>query len=359
MYLSENSMWGLLGEGGSGSAYGSGSGDINSTGLNNSLTLSCAARSIQGEVLLPYSPILSNSVRIVQTIILLFIFFFGVSLGLLVILLIARFKKLQTPDFVIAAQVMVANVILSVIYCLAMVNSIANRWLYGEHMCALLGTVLTALHIVRVAFMFTLVTDRFLVVYFPFLYPKHRIKIVLLLSVASWLVGVLIATPGFALDCYAFAPSANLCVFSSSCSKQCVIYLSSGHIIFTAPGTITPIILFAVLYVKAKKIRKALSADKSAGAQQPDDWKATITFFLMFITVFVFTLPNLVLLLIVRVLYEEHEMPFVVFLLSAIARRLVSLVTVTDPVFILRNANVREVIKEKIVNKNNKIYPVG
>ncbi len=110
--LSED-MWGL---GESGSALGSGSYAFNNTTSfdpKDNFSLSCTARSIQGSVMPPYFKAGMITARAFHVIIMSFLIFTGGFLNLLVVVLVAKYKKLQTVSFGIALQIAALNAFLS------------------------------------------------------------------------------------------------------------------------------------------------------------------------------------------------------------------------------------------------------
>ena len=215
----------------SGSAY------TNITEVDN---LTCAASNIQGPVELPYSLTFSVTLRSVQAIFNSLLVFAGVLLNGMVIVLVAKYKKLQTHSIVISLQVVALDLLLSLYILLSVVNSIANRWLFGEYMCALTGMFGFIITLARTFLMFVFVIDRYLSVFWTYFYPKHKVKTILCLSIASWLFSVLISIPLLPgiLDCYYFTPTVWNCAFRAACHKSCSIYSNTFFAVVVIPLTI-------------------------------------------------------------------------------------------------------------------------
>jgi hypothetical protein len=112
-------------------------------------TLSCAARSIQDSVMLPYSEAMTITLRVVIAFYYLISTLSGIILNSLVIALVVMYKKLHTHSFVIALQFVVIDLVRSLIFLFNIANIIANRWLFGEHMCAVIGISVSTLTQVR------------------------------------------------------------------------------------------------------------------------------------------------------------------------------------------------------------------
>ena len=349
-------MWGL---GESGSALGSGSGAFNNTTAfdpENNLTLTCAARNIQSPVELPYPTTLVDTMKALLYIFFLVMFLLSISLNILVIFLVAKYKRLQTTSFGFALQIVMINLLISLlIYLVGFANSVASQWLFGEYACAAAGTLFFIANIIRSLLMFVFVIDRFLSVFMPFAYPKHQHKVIVILSIFSWGFSVVISIVPIPqiLDCYTFSYTFWICSFSPQCSEVCSHFGSIFYSLVTLPVTVIPIALYIILYIKARKAKKVL-ATASDGVKQ--DWKATITFFLLFLSIFLVTLPSITLNAIVNRLYETSaEEPPAIYVLSVLSLMILSLLPVTDPIVILRNNDVRQILFQKKKISNSKI----
>jgi hypothetical protein len=96
--------------------------------------LSCAARNIQGPLDLPHSSTFTTTMRAIQATFFAFNFFVGSFLNTLVIVLVAKYKKLQTHSLLLALQIVVLSLILALLSAVSFVNTIVRRWLFGEYM---------------------------------------------------------------------------------------------------------------------------------------------------------------------------------------------------------------------------------
>ncbi len=339
-------MWGLENNG---SALESGSGAFNNTTSfdpQDNSSLSCAARNIQGSAMLPYTEMEVNIQRAFHAIVQVFLFFVAGFLNLFVIVLVAKNKKLQNVSFGIALQMVVLNNLLlsNFVRLVSLITTIANRWVFGEHICALVGMTVLINFPARSGFMLTFIIDRFLLVFCPFTYPKYRTRTVVILSIAALIFAVVLSGIGYALDCYTFRPYSWMCSVNSGCSENCSLYLALLGALVLVPTRIISLFLFAMLFMKARKAKKAMA---SIGIQRPkQDWKATITFFMLFMSLFVLSIPSVAIYVIVDKLYKVEEVSPAVHVLIISATYMISLLTITDPIIIMRNADVREVIRE-------------
>ena len=238
---------------------------------------------------------------------------------------------------------------------MGLTNTIANRWVFGELTCGLVGIISYATTAVRTAMLFMFAVDRFFTVFCPFAYPKYQTKIILITSVLTWVLSVIGGVIGYILDCYTFINTAWLCWYSSGCNGNCSIFNGILLVTFFVPATVIPLILYIILLMKARKAKKSMSIIMPSGAgtnlSPKTDWKATITFSLMFLTVFALALPSVIVFLIIQIVYQEAEVPATLYVLSVIASSAISFVNIMDPIVIMRNGDVREVIHNLIVLK--------
>lgn len=341
-------MW-WSGEGGSGITSGSG-------GMNSSdnLTLTCAAESIQSAVVSPYSESFSIAMRVIQSALYAVVITFGISLNTFVIVLVTKFKKLHTVSLMVSLQIVVMDLMLSLVLVAGLISAISNQWLFGQHFCIMNGVFLATTTVARTILLFAFVIDRFLSVFWPYFYPKHEVKIAITLSAVSWLLSVIdgiIQIPPL-LDCYSFDTSGWTCGHAGgSCNHPCFVYNIVFSLAIVAPAIILPVILYTVLYRKARKLRHATnnmtSVDKVAQKEYlKREWKAIVTYGLLFATVFAITVPSIVGRAIIGIVFSPDPPPPALHILSVLLLHLVSFVNVSDPLVIMRNADVREVISK-------------
>ena len=321
----------------SGSAY------TNITEVDN---LTCVASSIRGPAELPYSSTFSIVMRSIHALLYIILVFAGVFLNGMVIVLVAKYKTLQTHSVVISLQVVALDLFNALLLLASVISSIANRWLLGEYVCVVIGMLVFITTIVRTFLMFVFVIDRYLSVFWTYFYPKHKVKVVACLSIVSWLVPFVLAIPLFpgVLDCYMFSPVTWICEVSSKCHKSCSIYLDTFFPVVVFPLTVLPVFFYIKLYYRGRKIRKATVAEGSATDLLQREWKATITFFLLFLSVFLVVLPGISVFFIINRVYDQP--PPAAYVLLVASLYVVSLLVVTDPIVIMRNKDMREILEK-------------
>ena len=330
---------------------GDGSGDSFSMFEDNLTLTSCAANSIQSTLMSSYSPLFSITLRIIQSILHIVISLSGIFLNLFLIVLVAKHPILHTVSLMVSLQIVVLDLILSLTLLAGFVSAAANQWLFGEHFCILISVIITTTTTARTVLLFAFVIDRFLSVFWAYFYPLHKTKIIITLSAISWLLCVIngiVQIPPF-LDCYSFDKSAWICGSAQSCNKSCATFSALFIAIVIAPAMILPIILYTVLYCKAKKIRKVMAAHVDRQSQEEyysNEWKATVTYGLLFTTVLVITVPNIVTRVIISNAYSTDILPPAVHFLSVLCLHSITVVSISDPLVILRNAEMREIISK-------------
>jgi hypothetical protein len=327
---------------------GSGGASVTSTDYSaNDSTLTCAAENIQGPIDLPYPSILIDIIRAFQSIFYFLIIFGGLFLNSVVIILVAKYKQLRTLSFLVSLQIVVLDLILALTLVSNLVTSVSHVWLFGEYMCAITGFIETATAMARTLLMNVFVIDRFLSVFCPYFYPRHNKKIMVSLSVACWVFAVLISVPMLpgVLDCYRFVDHAKGCLLSSICNQNCSLYVRIyGGLIL--PITIFPIILYAVLFTKGRKLRREYFAGSTvpeAISARRNDRKALITFALLFVSVCVLIIPTTLLSVSIAAAFHG-DYPAAAYVVQVFNSLTVVLLIVTDPIVIMRDRDVKDVL---------------
>ena len=190
--------------------------------------------------------------------------------------------------------------------------------------------------------------DRFFSVFAPFYYPKRQLKVVVVLSIASWVFSLvigLIQIPPI-LDCYTYSETVWLCSAAfSRCGMYCQLQFTIFLVLVVIPAIIIPIILYTILFVKAMKIMKA-TPSPAVKNRHKKECKATVTFFLLFLSVILTTIPGAVSTAISNIFYSDITVvPPALFTISTISTVLFLLLLITDPIVIMRHKDVKETIK--------------
>ena len=155
-------------------------------------------------------------------------FAFILSLSQHIVTCVADQNLSFTLLFAVAFQVVLLNITITVVNVfLRVITTAANRWLFGEYVCVITGFINFMTYIMRVILMFVLVVDRFLTVFKPYKYPKHRAKVIAIMSCVSWLMVGAVCTVMLPkiLDCYGYIPLAYYCGVTC-CNTSCDVLLN-------------------------------------------------------------------------------------------------------------------------------------
>ena len=270
-------------------------------------TLTCAARNIQEPVELPFLPeLLPFVVRCVLILYYMYVCFFGVALNIWTPYLVWKFKSLQNMSFYFAVQISIVNIISSLVIVFpSMVSAMANEWLLGAPMCILVGAVDRVSSFLRAILMLILVLDRFCLVFMPYWYPRNRSKIMHTLLPVGYSFSVLPSIPLGLLDCFAFSLTAWNCEWQDTCSQTCSMLRRIFAIGLLMPLTLAPIFLYVALHWKARKSRRQTltTQDIAVDSQKiKREWRATITFSLLFLSnIFLAVVPGLLSLIVTNI----------------------------------------------------------
>lgn len=324
----------------------SGSGSTNTTDE----TLSCAAQSIQVPAQQLFPPLVPLVARCLLIIAYIIILFFGIILSSFILYLVWKFKTFHNLSWVYATQITIVNIVMCVNDTgIGLVSILADQWLLGATMCVVIGATQVTLISLRTLLLMAIVIDRFCSVFMPYLYPKHRVKIICGKTVVIYLIAVLIAVLLGISDCYSFSRTSWNCRSNSLCSTECSIARRSMGFIVVVPSSVVPIILYGALFYKAKK-SKIQEVGDVAGDHQTEkrERRATITFFLMFMSLFLTTTPSVIVSTILSVtgMATNSTGTTWFYVLDVSSLSLVKLTFIFDPIFLLRNKDVKDVVSE-------------
>lgn len=324
----------------------SGSGSLNMTLYENQSneTLSCAAENIQGPVELPYPPALTITLRAFYIAYTLLIIILGAILNSLVAYLIIKFEKLHNLENGIALQIVINDLIGCTALLAGVVSAIANQWLLGEVLCNLWGSFYLGLNMIRRLLLTAFILDRFCNIFLPFAYPKHRNKIVIVTIAAMYIFALVISIVPIVYDCNAFSVATWICRFTPRCGTVCAgLRQFTVYGIFVGFTGILPFILYIILFCKAKKLTKVAGSDEARRSNRA----ITITFFLMFFTVF-FVTPFSFINAVATApgINVNPSKSLWLYIVNAFTLNTFFVPHVLDATFLLRNRDLRKVMSK-------------
>ena len=339
----------------------------NSTMLMDNMTLTCEQIQEEFGSPLPIPTNVENPLRVLQALYYIINLVLGVLLNLLVIVLTLRFKRLQNITFLLGFQVCISDMINGTVTLPASAaNAIAGRFVFTG-LCSLFGLIQFFLGLARTYLMFVLVFDRFCTVLVPFWFQRHRVRMVISLSLGAWILAFVVAlipVKGL-LDCYTVRRSGWACFPSQGCNHQgeCLTY-TWIILILTNTSSVVSLIMYLVLFCKARKLRNLkvtivqqldVSAEEERAAtarKLKRERRANVTFFLLYLSLIGVSLPPVVFLIIGRaiIFFSSKAVPTTYSVVEILAGSSFSLLMIIDPIVIMRNEDFKEVIK-KLLNK--------
>lgn len=323
--------------------------------------LTCEERQVEFGSPLPLSMIAAQVLRYMQITYYLICFPLGVSLNLLVLLLIFRFKKLQNITFILAFQVSASDLVnATIVFPTSAANAIADHYVFTG-MCTAIGIVVFHMRIARIYLMFVLALDRFLTVFTPFWYQRCRMRVIIVLSLGAWIVSFIIAlipVEGL-LDCYSFQRHTWACVPSTGCSNKnaCSVYNSTSIALSNGCNVIS-LLLYFIMFCKARQLRNKIrtlqksSANCEAGMRDAvteslrRDRRANMTFFLLFLSLTGVSIPPFLFFVVGNPIITALNVvpPPAYIIVGIIGRATYPLLTIVDPIVIMRNQDFKEVM---------------
>ena len=279
-----------------------------------------------------------------QGIITAIIIIGSICINSIVIYLVARFKKLHQRPFYLALQLVVLNLVYSVFYLPTVVVSyIARRWILGHIVCLIFGSTAGAFFTVYYFVVLVLTIDRFLTIFAPFFYTKHGNKMAVGMSISVWLLGLYRVVSAIALNCITYIPFTKLCSYTS-CSIACKLNGLVFVGLLILGGVATPLVLYLLMYLRGRALDKKVMTDEEFKKRQFNN-KVIKTYLLIFVIIGCVGTTNLVLFLWFVLSSTITLGHYIV--LTLVGHTLSSSVTITGPVVILRNRDVRDAWKER------------
>ncbi len=305
------------------------------------------------------------AVNIIQGVIALLIIVFSLLLNSLLLVLVVKYKKLRERQFYLALQITASHIVFSITVLVTVcVTSFAEEWILGDVVCQIVGP----LHDMWVAqrFFFTLVLtlDRAFTLFLPFHYGPHSKKVSIFMSLVAWFFTVnrVSVVMKFGLDCYTYVPSFKTCT-AVNCSDACQVFILTYSALFILSGAVLPFLIYLVVFSKAKKARRSirrLSITPLGGledrqrvqqANTERDRRAMVTILILFCALIGCTIPPYTMYTVQFALpKEDGPYPVLLILQVLIGRTCLNLLTVIDPLVIMRNRDVRD-ITEKLRRK--------
>ena len=271
------------------------------------------------------------------------------------IFLILRHKILHHRTFYLALHTCIINLVFTaIIHITSIISAFSGGWLLGDITCQIVGFFHDTLVSARFLFALVLAADRLMTVFLPFWYRRHGGKTALGMLTALWIWSLfrgILPLEGV-LNCYAYIPTIKSCSIAFSCSDQCYKFGIFAITFLHTMSNLFPFFLYIVLFRKGRQIQKQLLGVRQMSERiwYQHNWRAIVTFLLLFIVLIGCGLPPLILFLAFQIELAVVGRPSVAItvLQLFIGRILFLSLSAIDPIVILRNRDVREVLKRTI-----------
>ena len=329
--------------------------DYLGSGLGENASMVCHQE--QGS-LLPVSMTTANVLRYIQVVYYLICFLIAVLLNTFVITIVVRFQRLHSLIFYFSLQIIIVDLINAIIiFPHSAANAIADRFIFTG-LCTTLGFFISFFRFARNTLMFVLVVDRFCAIFLPFWYNQHRSRAITLLSIIAWTLTMIFILINASLGCYQFQRFTWTCSLGIGCKNMTMC--SAYATLFIAVVNITAFVsflLYLALLCKAKKLRNRIVPPQSTSdsteakeiekRKRQSERRGNTTFFILFTAIIGITFPAYLLAIFGdTALYILKATPPAAYtVVLVLLRGTPNLITILDPIVIMRNQDVREVLQ--------------
>ena len=282
----------------------------------------------------------------IQAAIVLTVAILSILLNGTMVFLVAAFRNLHQRSFFLALQLNISHLIFATTVMVSIfVSAIARRWVFGEALCQIMGMLHDGINTGRFLMTLVFTLDRLFTVFMPFYYAKHGGKISVAMSTFVWvlsLIRAIIPVKG-GLDCFAYLPTFKTCTAvgcSDACQANTLLFVALSHSL----GGVVSFGLYLILFWKAKKLSKRivpLEGQEQSSSRVKHERRVRTTYLILFLALVGCTTPPFILYLI-RFTITGIPPPTLLILHILVGRTTHYLLTIADPIVIMRNHSVRE-----------------
>ena len=245
------------------------------------------------------------SATIFQALFAIVILTISVPINLILIASMVTYHDDLDNSMVLSISFLVANIIVSLflngeIFFMSLIRA----WLIGYWGCNVVTFIITSGLFARWFTVSFISFDRFCRIFFALTYPRHSKKVVIALTVTSWVFSLVTAMIFLAINAVAFSVSIPGCLFSGASEEvtiggKIVIDITLWFVRIVA--IFIPSLLYTAMYIKGRKIKRKIqpiSSEDSDSPLSPEALikanKASLTYFFMLL---VFICVNIVIII--------------------------------------------------------------
>ena len=302
------------------------------------------------------SIILPRFLQKLQAITYIAVFIVGLSLNIFLIILILSHKSLRRQKgFIVSIQILFSVVAFAVpVLSLNIVAALEGDWTLGDGKCQFIAFCTLTFQPIRWFLTTAMVIDRALTISWPFKYEKYRAKLVAILSVIAYILGLIsgIIPTCIYQDCIGYVRVLNTCHLSGA-SSICGAYNFTYTSILFSVGGILPFCLYLWMFYKAGKannrIVPAPSVEEGSGVPRNlISRKQLLTFFVLFWTLLGCALPHYLSYLLAYISFLTNFLRGIIFggLGLAITQPLYYGLLIADPVALMWNVDVKKELRK-------------
>ena len=310
--------------------------------MDNSSLLPCLPEDCDNYTADPFPPVIDY----IQAAITLVIIVGSMTVNLLIVYLVVRFKRLRQRAFLLALLLITFNLFHTVVVLpVVFVSAVLRRWVFGDVACLILGGLNGSYYYANFMNILVLTLDRFFTVFMPFFYDRHGNKIAIGMSFLPWITAALRFTVNASLDCFIYVPTHKICITSASSSTPCTISTSIFAWSFVFAGVVVPIVLYVIMYLKGRHLDKKLATSKEMKTKGLFNKRIFRTFLMLLIALVGMSMISIVLLTWFLVSPTRSLAFYIIQVL--VARTTSNGATIAYPIIILSNLEVREAWKNR------------
>ena len=294
----------------------------------------------------------------------------GAVMNIFVMIVILANKELYTRPFMISLQIIILN-LLTILFLFTPISitGLYREWIFGETFCIAVGAITLFLTTWRWPVMFLLILDRFLTVSYPFRYRAMAKYLITIFSVMSLIISILIAVIpllDIGAGCYSFIGIGLSCSIAWQCTSIiCYAYYFTVVMVVFFLGGIAPIIMYAAMFIKGKRMRKALmsgspvinveTVPQNSIVGKSSEKRAGKTVLVMFITLFCLTVPFLISALVLQSIATQASISNItvniVVAVQFVLNDIYYCLPIADNVVILKNKDIQQAVKKLAMKK--------
>ena len=298
----------------------------------------------------------------IQAAIVLTVAILSILLNGTVVFLVAAFRNLHQRSFFLALQLNISHLIFATTVMVSIfVSAIARRWVFGEALCQIMGMLHDGINTGRFLITLVFTLDRLFTVFMPFYYAKHGGKISAAMSTFVWvlsLIRAIIPVKG-GLDCFAYLPTFKTCTAvgcSDACQANILLFVALSHSL----GGVVSFGLYLILFWKAKQLSNRivpLEGQERSYSRSKHERRVKTTYLILFLALVGCTTPPFILYL-TRFTITGIPPRTLLILHILVGRTTHYLLTIADPIVIMRNHSVRETFTaiKKSVQEKTRVF---